>query len=148
MDRLGRRRRVRPTAWSGPAQGPRVLVEHADHATAAATENVLRSAGYTVAGCEGPGPAGPCSLVADGSCAEAAEADVILYGLRVWDDDERAVLRELRRRHPDTPVVVAVPQPRLDDVVGHLDGCHVLAVPYTRATVRSAIDRALHDRAA
>jgi DNA-binding NtrC family response regulator len=142
---VGQKTGVRRSEWHHEDR-PRVLVENADGAIASATENLLLSEGYDIATCSGPrGRRARCPLVTEGECAQAQEADVILYSLRINDPDCLDVLRTLRLAVPDTPVVVEIPQPQIAAYAADLVGCHILPLPYTRDSVRAAIGAALSD---
>ena len=140
---VGRQSGVRRSEWHYEDR-PRVLVENADSAIASATEHLLLAEGFDIATCSGPsGRRARCPLVTDGECAQAQEADVILYSLRINDPDCLDVLRTLRLAVPDTPIVVEIPQPQIATYAADLAGCHILPFPYTRDSVSAAIGAAL-----
>src|SRR5271167_572079 len=94
-----------PWRWNHP----RVLVEHPDEATGLAIASGLRFAGYAVAVCPGPPGRGQCPLTGPAGCAPAHDADLVVCSLGYEHDAAREVLRELRTRYPDTPLLVEVP---------------------------------------
>jgi ribosome-associated translation inhibitor RaiA len=133
--------------WKGPG-GPRVLVENPDFGIGYSAQQVLMDEGYDVAVCEGPdrAQARHCALVATGECDLAANADVVVHSLDLDRSDHAEVLRELRRRFPDTPIVVEV---RTSSIVRHqelLNGCSILRFPATRATLTKAVEAAVASR--
>jgi CheY-like chemotaxis protein len=105
-----------PAAWPERAGRARVLIEDSDGGTSAAARQILQKAGYDVAVCCGPEYLSDrrCPLVADGTCAAAAGADVILCSLRLGMPENAAVVRALRAQHPSTPIVISVTEPRPD----------------------------------
>jgi hypothetical protein len=114
-----------PWRWSHP----RVLVEHPDEATGLAIATGLRFAGYAVAVCPGPRGHARCPLTGPAGCAPAHDADLVVCSLGYEQEKPREILRELRTRYPDTPLVVEVP-PEVDaDLRELLDGCHGLPAP-------------------
>jgi hypothetical protein len=114
-----------PWRWSHP----RVLVEHPDEASGLAIASGLRFAGYAVAICPGPRGHGKCPLTGPAGCAPAHDADLVVCSLGYEQETPREILRELRTRYPDTPLVVEVP-PDIDaDLRELLDGCHCLPAP-------------------
>ena len=102
----------------GPADGPdrpRVLIEEPDIAEAFGCWCLLADNGYEVSWC--PGPVGPptrvCPLVATGHCGLVQHADVVVSSLGLHREASRMVVAALRRRHPETPLVVQAPQQSL-----------------------------------
>jgi hypothetical protein len=114
-----------PWRWSHP----RVLVEHPDEATGLAIASGLRFAGYAVAICPGPRGHGKCPLTGPAGCAPAHDADLVVCSLGYEQEEPREILRELRTRYPDTPLVVEVPPDVDADLRKLLDGCHCLPAP-------------------
>ncbi|MGD0455470.1 MAG: hypothetical protein ABSB69_17940 [Solirubrobacteraceae bacterium] len=126
-----------PWRWSHP----RVLVEHPDEAAGLAIASGLRYAGYAVAVCPGPAGHERCPLTGPAGCAPAHDADLVVSSLGYEHEAAREVLRELRTRYPDTPLLVEAP-PDMDESLHELlDGCHQLPAPASTeqivATVQS-----------
>lgn len=116
-----------------------MLVEHPDEATGLRIASRLRFAGYAVAVCPGPGGHAQCPLTGPAGCAPAHEADLVVCSLGYERETAREVLRELRTRYPDTPLLVEVP-PEVDaDLRELLDGCHRLPAPAAPEQVVSAV---------
>ena len=86
-----------------------MLVEHPDEVTGLAIASGLRFAGYAVAVCPGPHGHGQCPLTGPAGCAPAHDADLVVCSLGYEHEAAREVLRELRTRYPDTPLLVEVP---------------------------------------
>jgi hypothetical protein len=124
-----------PWRWSHP----RVLVEHPDEATGLKIASGLRFAGYAVAVCPGPRGHGKCPLTGPAGCAPAHDADVVVCSLGYEQEAPREILRELRTRYPDTPLVVEVPSSIDADLRGLLDGCNRLSAPATPEQVLAAV---------
>jgi GNAT superfamily N-acetyltransferase len=83
----------RMPGWPTGSTGPKVLVEAPGMAERRIT-TMLRSAGYDVRQCGGPGSGRhePCPLLAAGHCRLADESDAIICLLREDDEDARAVV--------------------------------------------------------
>jgi DNA-binding response OmpR family regulator len=124
-----------PWRWSHP----RVLVEHPDQATGLAIASGLRFAGYAVGVCPGPQGHGKCPLTGPAGCAPAHDADIVICSLGYEQEAARDVLRELRTRYPDTPLVVEVPSNIDSDLQGLLGGCNRLPAPATPEQVVAAV---------
>jgi len=126
-----------PWRWSHP----RVLVEHPDEATGLAIASGLRFAGYAVAVCPGPRGHGQCPLTGPAGCAPAHDADLVVCSLGYERAAAREVLRELRTRYPDMPLLVEVPSDADADAELRelLDGCHRLPAPATPEQVVAAV---------
>ncbi len=103
-----------------------MLVEHPDEVTGLAIASGLRFAGYAVAVCPGPPGRGQCPLTGPAGCAPAHDADLVVCSLGYEHEAAREVLRELRTRYPDTPLLVEVPTDIDADLRELLDGCHQL----------------------
>ena len=84
-----------------------------------------------------------CSLVHDESCAGVDEADVIVFGLELSDEDDRAVLESLKARRKGIPIVVEATGRRADLYQDELENCIVIPRPMNRASLLDAIERAL-----
>lgn len=128
----------------------RVLVEDPDGAEQWARTSILTQAGYDVAACRGPGATGPprCPLVEQGTCAMAEGADVVLSSLPVTQRASREVIRSLRTRLPDTPVVVEAPHAQATLYADALEGCQVEATPLTQGRLRQVVATAIQGRPA
>ncbi|MGO9763745.1 MAG: hypothetical protein ACLP1Q_21035 [Solirubrobacteraceae bacterium] len=124
-----------PWRWSHP----RVLVEHPDEATGLAIASGLRYAGYAVAVCPGPAGHGRCPLTGPAGCAPAHDADLVVSSLGYEHEAAREVLRELRTRYPDTPLLVEAPADVDTDLRELLDGCHQLPAPASTEQIVTAV---------
>lgn len=96
--------RLSPQPWQWV--GPRVLVEHPDADAAADVVAALRRSGFAVAVCPGPADGGLCPLATEDGCAAAEGADVVVSALGLGTPETRAALSALRRRLPETPLLV------------------------------------------
>lgn len=92
----------------------RVLVVHHDLDMAGQEVDSLRRYGYTVVECGGP-TRNRCPVLAGQPCDLAQDADVLVYDVWASGDAEgsRALIENIRRVHPDTPVVLTSPGPGL-----------------------------------
>jgi hypothetical protein len=124
-----------PWRWSHP----RVLVEHPDEEAGMAIASGLRFAGYAVAICPGPRGHGKCPLTGPAGCAPAHEADLVVCSLGYESEQAQEILRELRMRYPDTPLLVEPPVARDESLNELLEGCHLLPVPATPGQIVSAV---------
>ncbi len=124
-----------PWRWSHP----RVLVEHPDEEAGLAIASGLRFAGYAVAVCPGPAGHGRCPLTGPAGCAPAHDADLVVSSLGYEHESAREVLRELRTRYPDTPLVVEAPSDMDASLRELLDGCHRLPAPATPEQIVAAV---------
>lgn len=124
---------------------PRVVVENPDFGVGYAVEKVLEGAGCEVAVCGGPDQLvdHQCPLVFDGACDLVAGADVVVHSLNLDRPEHAEVLRALRSKHPEVPLIVEVPGPSADRHAGLLDGCVVVPFPATRASLLDALGIAL-----
>lgn len=116
-----------------------MLVEHPDEAAGLAIASGLRFAGYAVAICPGPGGHARCPLTGPAGCAPAHDADVVVCSLGYEHEEAREVLRELRMRYPDTPLLVEVPSDLDPDLRELSDGCQRLPAPATPEQVVAAV---------
>ncbi len=123
-----------PWRWSHP----RVLVEHPDEAAGLAIASGLRFAGYAVAVCPGPAGHARCPLTGPAGCAPAHDADLVVSSLGYEHESAREVLRELRTRYPDTPLLVEAPSDT-DSLRELLDGCHRLPAPASAEQIVAAV---------
>lgn len=136
---------LEPSAWAGSTGSRlRVLVEHHDSTIGLAIGNLLMAEGYDVSNCAGPDDRGRrrCSLTAGEGCSLGSEADVIVFGLNISDEDDRAVLEAWRREHPGIPVVVEIPVSRIPLYQEELEGCVPVAQPMTREGLLAALEQA------
>jgi hypothetical protein len=118
---------------------PRVLIEHPDEAAGLAIASGLRFVGYAVGVCPGPRGHGQCPLTGPAGCAPAHDADLVVCSLGYEREVAREVLRELRTRYPDTPLMVEVPSDIDADLLELLDGCHRLPTPASAEQVVAAV---------
>jgi CheY-like chemotaxis protein len=124
-----------PWRWSHP----RVLVEHPDEATGLAIASGLRFAGYAVGVCPGPRGHEKCPLTGPAGCAPAHDADLVVCSLGYESETARKILRELRTRFPDTPLLVEVPSDIDTDLQELLEGCERLPAPASPDQVVAAV---------
>ncbi len=124
-----------PWRWSHP----RVLIEHPDEATGLAIASGLRYAGYAVGVCPGPQGHAKCPLTGPAGCAPAHDADIVVCSLGYEREKAREILRELRTRYPDTPLLVEVPSDIDTDLEELLEGCRRLPAPASPDRVVAAV---------
>jgi hypothetical protein len=124
-----------PWRWSHP----RVLVEHPDEAAGLAIASGLRFAGYAVGVCPGPAGHGRCPLTGPAGCAPAHDADLVVSSLGYEHEPARQVLRELRSRYPETPLLVEAPSQMDTELRELLDGCHQLPAPASAEQIVAAV---------
>jgi len=120
---------------------PRVLVEESDGAIRESVVNLLEDAGFEAVGCGGPGEnhGARCPLSGTTGCSAAADADVIFFSFRLADPENQQILRMLKRQHPNTPIVVEVPKPKVMTYQELLVGTHPVYTPLTRRTITRAV---------
>jgi hypothetical protein len=138
--------RNRQPEWAERKAGRRrVLIENPDMGAGFAAERVLQDAGYEVAVCGGPDrlPDHECPLVHDGRCGLSEGADAIVHSLNLDRPEHAAVLRALRDRLPDVPIVVEVPAPAMVRHEALLSTCRVLPAPATRVSLTDAVQSVL-----
>jgi len=116
-----------------------VLVEHPDEATGLEIASGLRFAGYAVGVCPGPAGHGRCPLTGPAGCAPAHDADLVVSSLGYEHEAAREVLRELRTRYPETPLLVEAPSQMDADLRELLDGCHQLPAPASTEQIVAAV---------
>lgn len=144
MARFKRTRVITPPSWPVSENGRRVLVESCDFVKRDVLTQVLTRNGYTVQSCGGPEATdAECALVSTGACEAAAGADVIVHSMRHADRRNREVLNELRTRYPDTPIVVEVPRPVVEQYPDDFDNCRVVPQPMTSNALLEALDEVL-----
>jgi hypothetical protein len=99
------RQRVPSRSWYSPGRPgrrPRVLIEDAHPALAISDFSRFTQAGFDVAYCSGPGPAGrSCPALRGQRCALLAGADIVLHGL----GPDRRVAAAIRRQRPGVTVL-------------------------------------------
>ena len=151
---FGRRRllgRDHARRWSGrhPRRGPdrarpQVLFETPDPGEAFACWRLLGRSGYEMSWCPGPGgsPSGTCALVASGDCALAERAGVIVSSLGLHHESSRQVLGAIRRRFPETPVIVTTTAAGSRQWASLLTGIRTLFLPVTRRTLLASVEAA------
>jgi hypothetical protein len=128
---------INPQTWRW--SHPRVLVEDPNEQAGLAIASGLRFAGYAVAVCPGPRGHGQCPLTGPAGCAPAHDADLVFCNLGYEREVAREVLRELRTRYPNTPLLVGVPSEVDADLQELLDGCHQLPAGVTPEQVVAAV---------
>jgi DNA-binding NarL/FixJ family response regulator len=128
---------INPQSWRW--SHPRILVEDPDEKAGLAIASALRFAGYAVAVCPGPRGHGQCPLTGPKGCAPAHDADVVVCNLGYEREVAREVLRELRTRYPNTPLLVGVPSEVDGELQALLDGCHRLPPDATAEQVVAAV---------
>ena len=116
-----------------------MLVEHPDEAAGLAIASGLRYAGYAVAVCPGPAGHARCPLTGPAGCAPAHDADLVVSSLGYEHESAREVLRELRTRYPDTPLLVEAPSDIDSGLRELLDGCHQLPAPASAEQIVAAV---------
>lgn len=88
----------------------RALVVHHDIDMADQEVELLRRFGYTVVQCSGP-TANTCPVLNGGRCQLADDSDVLVYD--AWADGDSdgstELIRDLRRVHPQVPIVLTFP---------------------------------------
>ena len=128
-------------------QRPRVLIEHPDPDNGLELATALRRAGCTVAICRGPDAGGNpptrCPLHNLEPCIVVDGADVVVTLLQFGADDARGVLRGLRTRYPETPVVVAATVADTLELENDLQGCTVVREEAGPAEIVAAVLAAL-----
>jgi AmiR/NasT family two-component response regulator len=129
--------------WSGGGRG-RVLVEATEWRMRSSVEAMLRQAGYDTVGCTGPEGSGQrCTLAAESHCAAAETADVVVHTLRTSDLRNLEALRALRRRCPDTPIIIEAPAVVAAERREDFAGCVVIEAPLDAVTLLRAVDQAM-----
>lgn len=116
-----------------------MLVENPDEAAGLEIASGLRLAGYAVAVCPGPAARGRCPLTGPAGCAPAHDADLVVGCLGYEQEAAREVLRELRTRYPDTPLIVETPSETDAGLRELLEGCHQLSAPTSVEQIVTAV---------
>jgi hypothetical protein len=88
----------------------RALVVHHDIDLADQEVESLRRLGYIVEQCSGP-TANTCPVLNGGRCAMADRSDVLVYDAWASGDADGStrLIEDLRRVHPDVPIVLTFP---------------------------------------
>ena len=136
-------RKPGPTAWRTDGSRPRVLIEHHDASVGVAAGNLLAAEGYEVATCTGPMRRFPCPMVEKGRCERVDQADVVVFGFEVEDEEDRGVLAALKAQNPGVPIVIEIPPSRVPFYKDELEGCVAVPRPMTRESLLDAVERAL-----
>ena len=102
--------------------------------------HVLQREGYAVTACK-DGESGLAEL-------KRADFDLVLSDLKMPGIDGMAVLREVRARHPDVPVIMITGHASLDSAVEAMKAgaYHYLAKPFRLAEAREVVRAALELR--
>lgn len=135
--------KLKPQPWRW--NHPRVLVEHPDEKLGMEIASGLRYAGYAVAICPGPRGHARCPLTGPAGCAPAHDTDLVVSSLGLQHESAREILREMRARYPETPLLVEVPPQADAELLALLDGCHLLSSPATPEQVVAAVQRVAGD---
>lgn len=134
--------RLSPQPWPWVGQ-PRVLIEHTDESAGLALAATLREAGFAVAVCPGPEQSERCPLTGPEGCAVAHGADAIVSSLGLERPETREVLRALRARCPETPLVVEVAPAQEAEWWDFLEGCELVVSPVAPEELVAVVRRAL-----
>ena len=123
----------------------KVLVVHHDIDLADQEVESLRRYGYVVEQCSGP-TANTCPVLNGGTCEMAARSDVMVYDAWASGDADGSteLISDLRRVHPDVPIVLTFPGVGLsgfDDEPTH--GVVTLEGQPTGARLHDAIQQAI-----
>ena len=140
-----RTKQIKPPEFSGQEGRRRVLVEESDPAMRGAITRLLDDAGFEAIGCGGPEdhPGKRCPLDSGYGCDAAAGTDVIFFSFRLANPENQKILKDLKRLHPKTPIVVEIPKPQAVGHHGLLVGTHIVYAPVTRRSLTEAILDAL-----
>jgi DNA-binding NtrC family response regulator len=108
--------------------GARVVIESANRDAAIAQLAALEGAGYSVTHCGGPDAirGRVCPLVTGEPCPWVDAADVVVHDLDLDRPEHREILRTLRRTHPDTPIVLELPEATARQHACLLASCRVI----------------------
>jgi DNA-binding response OmpR family regulator len=131
-----------PEPWPWPGR-PRVLIEHPHEGAGELLAARLRDAGYGVAVCPGPAEEERCPLSGPEGCAVAHGADVVVSCLGLERSESREVVRALRARCAEVPLVVAVASEEEEAWPELLDGCELVHAPVASDELIAAVGRAL-----
>jgi CheY-like chemotaxis protein len=120
---------------------PRVVIESPRSDAASAQADALAAAGVDAVVCEGPHHR-PCPLLAGEPCDLVESADAVLFDLDLDRIDDRQVLRALRARYPELPIVAEVPTTtwrRRQHDLAHLTVVVPFSVGHTRDALLAAM---------
>lgn len=120
-----------------------MLIEHPDEAAGLAIASALRFAGYAITVCPGPRGRGQCPLVGPAGCAPAHDADLVVCCLGYDRVAAAEVLRELRLRYPNMPLLVEAPSEADGELTELLDGCDQLPAPASPEQIVAAVQNRL-----
>jgi hypothetical protein len=133
--------------WPPRSGRPRVLVEDPDGAVLWASARILEEAGYDVACCQGPTPAGGgvartcCPLLTGGACPLVEGADVVVSTTSL---PESAEILEAVASHR-APLVVAGPERVVCERVEPIGAGTALPFPVTTEKLVGAVAAALEE---
>lgn len=134
---------IRDHTWR-TEEHPRVLIEAAEWGTREHIASILRDEGYETVACPGPEGSGQrCSLASGHGCGVAEDVDVVVHALGSWDLRNVEALRALRRRLPDTPVVVEASEAEAARRRDELAGCTVIEPTCSGPELVAAVAAAL-----
>ena len=122
----------------------RVLVVYHDVDVADIEVDELRRAGYEVDQCAGPIGGDPCPVASGQPCWQVEQADVLVYDIWEGAHGDADLIADVRRVHPDKPIVLTSSGSILDALEKNpeLSDVPVLHAP-TRASLLQAIERAV-----
>jgi len=148
---IGRRYReaiAPPGAWTGPADGRRVLIEEDDGELRKAMASALHEAGFQTAECAGPGTHGErrCPLVDGHGCDAVDRADAVLQVFVPSDEAMHEVRQAIHAHDPDKPIAVITPALTATRHADKLVGTTVSTEPLTRRGVAVTAEKAVADR--
>jgi hypothetical protein len=128
-------------------QRPRILIEHPDPDRGLELGTAIRRAGFTVGVCTGPhaaaDPATRCPLHRLQPCVAVEGADLVVTALDFETKEGLEVVRGLRTRYPNTPLVILATVGETIELGDALDGYTVLAVDVDPERVAAAVIDAL-----
>lgn len=132
--------------WSY-SERPRVLIELPDSDRGLDLAAAISRAGCAVGICRGPDagadPATRCPLHKLQPCVAVEGADLVVTALDLRTEEGRGVLRGLRRRYPNTPLVVEATVEESLELDELLAGCTVLPVGSEPERVADVVRAAL-----
>ncbi len=147
---IGRRYReaiAPPGAWTGPADGRRVLIEEDDGELRKAMAVALHDAGFQTAECAGPGTHGErrCPLVDGQGCDAVDRADAVLQVFVPSDEAMQDLRLAIHAHDPDKPVAVITPALTASRHADQLAGTTVSTEPLTRRGVVATVEQVVTD---
>jgi hypothetical protein len=130
--------------WPDDPGRPRVLVECDNASVQDGVIRALSESGYTVAACGGPETRAShvCPLVTDGRCGLVEDADIVVHMLDMTETDNRLVLYAIRKRVPETPIVIEASLPGAAHDGDVVAGCEQIRYPVTRQALLDAVANA------